>query len=239
MSDAARDHDRRRPALPYRTYLRLFLFLFRLCPVNADASASNANTTKVGSPPQTGVSKRPSAKRARASGAVKREPVEDSLGGPRMGMGMAQRPGTSTGYEGAATAGYMDVDVDMDDVSFFVLFSLARLAASPLEKLWSEIALETRSSRTPAADAHALDDVGTALAAFLPAIPASFLASSLMLNFSHPPSAPPNVPRQSHSESQHKLEQDPSPPPVGSGARSFRGDNSANKFRQWQDGSGF
>ncbi|KAJ7806418.1 hypothetical protein B0H14DRAFT_3882380 [Mycena olivaceomarginata] len=61
-------------------------------PANADTSASNANTTKVGSPPQTGVSKRPSAKRARASGAVKREPVEDLLGGPRMGMGMAQRP---------------------------------------------------------------------------------------------------------------------------------------------------
>ncbi|KAJ7339101.1 hypothetical protein DFH08DRAFT_250232 [Mycena albidolilacea] len=32
-----------------------------------------------------------------------------------MAMGMAQRPGTSTGYEGAATAGYMDVDVDMGE----------------------------------------------------------------------------------------------------------------------------
>jgi hypothetical protein len=49
---------------------------------------------------------------------------------------------------------------------------------------------------------------------------------------------PSQRPRQSHSESQHKREQDSSPPPVGSGARFFRGDNSANKFRQ-QDGSGF
>ncbi|KAJ6566039.1 hypothetical protein B0H19DRAFT_1136770 [Mycena capillaripes] len=89
-------------------------------PAAASASTDVGGKTKAASPPQAGVSKRPSTKRARPSGAgVKREPVEDTLGGPGMsggmGMGMTQRPGTSTGYEGAATAGYMDVDVDMDE----------------------------------------------------------------------------------------------------------------------------
>ncbi|KAJ7866579.1 hypothetical protein B0H14DRAFT_2347372, partial [Mycena olivaceomarginata] len=64
----------------------------------SSASDANANTAAndFSSPKaQAGVSKRSS---------TKREPVEDLLGGPGIGGRMAQRPGTSTGYEGVATA---------------------------------------------------------------------------------------------------------------------------------------
>jgi hypothetical protein len=67
-----------------------------------------------------------------------------------MAMGMAQRPGTSTGYEGAATAGYMDVDADMDEVSFFrsfLLFLCGVFCFAPREALCTS-ALKTRSSRS-------------------------------------------------------------------------------------------
>jgi hypothetical protein len=50
---------------------------------------------------------------------------------------MAQRPGTSTRYEGAATTAVVYMDVE---VRFFVLFlfvSFAVLSASLLEKLWT------------------------------------------------------------------------------------------------------
>jgi hypothetical protein len=53
---------------------------------------------------------------------------------------MAQRPGTSTRYEGAATATVVYMDVDMNEVRFFVLslfVSFAVLSASLLEKLWT------------------------------------------------------------------------------------------------------
>ncbi|KAK6966609.1 hypothetical protein R3P38DRAFT_2754572, partial [Favolaschia claudopus] len=64
--------------------------------------------------------RRPSTKRARAAGAVvKREPVEDVGVGVSVGR---QRPGTSTGYEGAAAGGYfsmgMERDMDRERSSF-------------------------------------------------------------------------------------------------------------------------
>jgi hypothetical protein len=72
--------------------------------------------------------KRPSSKRAKpsagaAGGAVKREPVDEQPLVLGASGGMAQRPGTSTGYEGAAVAGYMDVDADGDEVGLFGLLS--------------------------------------------------------------------------------------------------------------------
>ncbi|KAF7354441.1 Nutrient and stress factor 1 [Mycena venus] len=79
------------------------------------AATSAAKSPSDGKDTKETKEKRPTTKRARASGAaVKREPVDESVGGERMGGAMAQRPGTSTGYEGAA-AGYMDVDMDMDE----------------------------------------------------------------------------------------------------------------------------
>jgi hypothetical protein len=94
---------------------------------NADSEEKKA----VESPPRA-AARRPSTKRVRASGAgaVKREPVEDKgllspiVGRDGSGMSVSVRPGTSTGYEGAAHAGYMDVDMDGDgdEVGFYPFF---------------------------------------------------------------------------------------------------------------------
>ncbi|KAJ7318542.1 hypothetical protein DFH08DRAFT_1086551 [Mycena albidolilacea] len=81
----------------------------------ADTSSRNTKTTKAGLPLRAGgagAGKRLSTKRARVSGAVRREPVEDSLGGLGLAIGMAHRPGTS---RGRGDSGYMDVDADMDE----------------------------------------------------------------------------------------------------------------------------
>ncbi|KAJ7720624.1 hypothetical protein B0H16DRAFT_1896801 [Mycena metata] len=104
---------------------------------SGDGTSASAEVKTSDSPPpantntasNTGTSgKRPAAKRPRASGGagagVKREPVEDVIG-LRQGPGKP-RPGTSTGYEGAAAGAGMgyrvsvtgreeeDGDVDMD-----------------------------------------------------------------------------------------------------------------------------
>ncbi|KAJ7199438.1 hypothetical protein GGX14DRAFT_373094 [Mycena pura] len=92
-------------------------------PVDKTDSSTSANDGDAqedsGGAAGAGVAaKRPATKRARGS-AVKREPVEEA-----MAPAQAQRPGTSTGYEGAA--GYMDVDADPDEVSARIYRACAR-----------------------------------------------------------------------------------------------------------------
>ncbi|KAJ6603808.1 hypothetical protein B0H10DRAFT_636401 [Mycena sp. CBHHK59/15] len=100
---SAREHDG-------RCALRLAFRYFPYCPKSPTDGKETKETKE-------GKEKRPTTKCPRASGAaVKREPVDASIGGgggERMGGAIAQRPGTSTGYE-AAAGGYMDVDMDMD-----------------------------------------------------------------------------------------------------------------------------
>jgi hypothetical protein len=95
-------------------------------PVSAAAGAGGKKKAGKAAKPDAkeDEGKRPSSKRAKPSagatgGAVKREPVDEQPLVLGASGGMAQRPGTSTGYEGAAVAGYMDVDADGDEVGLF------------------------------------------------------------------------------------------------------------------------